>query len=150
MSEDTKERSTFVPLTRGRISTREKSQNEWVATIESKVTVEDVCKPDFWQFVAHSMRPYDKIQVRTDDGLWYAELLVLWVDRTAAKVRLLHKIDLTTADVAISEYLYRTEYKGPHKKWCVINKTGQIVKDRLESQEEAFEEKLRLEKAVVT
>ena len=104
-------------------------------TVESGTTREQIVHPDFWGHVAARLRPYAKIEVRCDDGSFYAELLVLAAERTFAMVRVLHWHDLTTADVAktqaasvavqrFEEHLkaYEVRWRGPHLMWSVIRK----------------------------
>lgn len=113
------------------------ARTTYVATVEQGTTLEEVMEPAFWSYVQHQIRPYDKIEVRADDGSFYAELLVIGTARGAVKTALLIKTDLNTKIEAKGE-LYECKYKGPHKKWCVIRITdGLMVEEGIELKEEA-------------
>lgn len=97
-------------------------------TVERGVTVEDVARPLFWAHIAHKLRPYDHIHVRSDDGTIYGELLVTAVGRTFATTYPLHWINLSTTDVSMTEAMraemagFEIKYQGPHLQWCVIRR----------------------------
>lgn len=106
----------------------------WAVTVEQGVTRADILNPAFWSHIAYKLRPYARIEVRCDDGSMFADLVVLNSERTWARVYVLSWADLTTKDVSQSqsaqavqaassaepEKAFRVEYKGPHKRFCVI------------------------------
>lgn len=139
MSEAPKEKKT-PPLVPARLQRVGYTNIDREVTVEAGVTLEDVLQPEFWAHVAPSLRPYDELRVRTDDGIWYAHLLVLWVGRAAAKVIQLYHVQLSTSDVdQSSDAGYTVAYKGPHKRYCVMrDKDNTYVKDGCQTKEEAF------------
>jgi hypothetical protein len=82
-------------LNMNRMKSGEYVRNIWVVTVESGVTKEDLTDVSFWAHVARSFKPYDHIEVRTDDGAYYAEFLVLSCDRTWAKVHEIRYVEFT-------------------------------------------------------
>src|SRR4051812_15920831 len=46
----------------------EHKRREFVADIKPHVSVEEVCKPEFWPHVTEHMQPLDKIECRWEDG----------------------------------------------------------------------------------
>ena len=115
---------------------------DYSITVEMGTKLEDVLQPEFFANVAPRLTPYCKVRVRTDDGAWYAELLVLSVGRVWAKTTPLHCVDLTAGDVDLTDAdrsdKYRVQYRGPHLKWCAVNKeSGDVLRDSMESKREA-------------
>lgn len=118
-----------LKLMPSRMQQAEYGRTDFVVTVEQGVSVTDLQKEGFWSLVCARFRPYDRIEVRTDDGSYWAELLVLGCDRAWAKVHVLREASLTTTDVAMSqaESTYRVNWKGPHRKFCVIRKADGII-----------------------
>ena len=102
-----------------------------VANADEGTQPGDLLSADYWSHAAAQMKPWDRIEVRANDGTWFAELLVLDVNRNWAKVAMLSLTKLTSIDVSQSgaqaAMPYRVEYKGPQLKWVVIRKTDQEV-----------------------
>jgi hypothetical protein len=113
--------------------------NNWTITVETGVTLENILEPEFLSNMASQMHPYDRICVRTDDGDWYAELLILSCGRTWVKAIKLMEIQLTPVDVvpldAEGADKYRIMNRGPHLQFCVIRKVdGATIKEQLPSR----------------
>lgn len=111
-------------------------------TVPQEVGLDDVLEPEFFANVAPKLTPYSKIRVRTDDGTWYAELLVIAVGRVWARTVPLLFQQLTNNDVDITEAdrsdKYRVMFRGPHLKWCVVHREdGSVLHEQHESKREA-------------
>lgn len=126
-----KSNRTVVP---GRKKTAESARNFWVVTVEQGTKREDLKRPEFWSLVSADFRPYDRIEVRCDDGTFFAEFVVLSCDRTWARVHELIYCLLGTQDVSLSEAAileargrYKVEWRGPHLKFCVERKDGENI-----------------------
>lgn len=116
---------------------------DFSVTVPFGVEIEDVLTPEYFGNVAPRLTPYSKIRVRTDDGSWYAELLVLSVGRVWAKTFPLIYEKLTTSDVEITESdrsdKYKVMFRGPHLKWCVIHKEdGSALREQMDTKREAI------------
>lgn len=135
------EKKRDVKLNHTRMKEGQFVRNLWVVTVEQGVNRDDLMNPGFWAHVAFQLRPYDRLEVRSDDGLFFAEYLVLSCERTYAKVKELSWASLTSQDVAMSqEDLEQYEYKfrGPHAKHSVIRKSdGVVMVEKLETQDQA-------------
>jgi len=95
----------------------------YTATAHEETLPEDLLVPSYWTHCAETFKPFDKVEVRADDGSWYVELLVLETSRRWARMFLLAKHNLTTADVSLTQAKlqeFAVEYKGPHKLHCII------------------------------
>ncbi|MHB0965502.1 MAG: hypothetical protein ACYC36_03520 [Bellilinea sp.] len=129
-----------------RIAGAEYSRHDWVVTVEQGTTKKEILNPMFWSHISPQLSPYDRIELRIDDGIFFAELLVTACERTWAKVHVLHWHNMTTADVAESQADevipapgkgYEVAWKGPHKKFCVIRKADQEIVHEGDSKEGA-------------
>ena len=89
----------------------------YCATIPFGTLPEDLLKPEYWAHVATHLRPWARIEARAEDGTWFAEYIVLSVDRTWARVRMLAKYNLTSQDTSISQ-AEKISKSGFEIKWC--------------------------------
>lgn len=141
MADKPEEQKPNPQMDASRLMLAEQARNAWVVTVEAALTRAQIAHPDFFAHIASKLRPYDRIEVRSDDGTYFAELLVLEAARNYARVHVLTWTDLSTKDVAQSQgakgddKAYRVEYKGPHLKWCAIrNSDGGILYEKEESK----------------
>lgn len=112
----------------------------WVAAVDVGVTPAEMLEPSFWSHVSSKLKPWDHVEVRQDDGSYWAELLVLACDRMWAKMHLLREAKLSTPDVSLSQAdaRLRVEWKGPRLKHCVIRvKDGEIMTSEIQSRADA-------------
>ena len=83
-----------------RIKQAEYARNEFQITPEIGTSIEDILAPEYWAHAALQLKAHDRIEVRTEDASWYAELYVLKAERLpgsvfTAAVRLIRFVDLT-------------------------------------------------------
>lgn len=138
---ETKIEKRAVQLNPARMTPAEFGRTVYVVTAEPETTKEDLLKPEYWAHVANKLRPWDRLEVRSDDGTFFAELLVLESSRVWARVHLLQHITLTSADVAQTQARnqdYEVRFRGPVLKWCAIRLSdAEPIKERMGSKEEA-------------
>lgn len=113
----------------------------YCATIPIGTDPEDLLKPEYWAHVATHLRPWARIEARAEDGTWFAEYIVLSVDRTWARVRMLAKYNLTSQDTSISQAEkisqsgFEIKWRGG-AKWSVIRKVDSaVMKEGMERDE---------------
>jgi hypothetical protein len=142
MAEEKETKRSVMP---GRVKLAESARNHWVVTVEQGTTREDLKRPEFWALVSKNMRPYDRLEVRSDDGTFWAEYLVLSSDRAWARVHELRFEALGTQDVSLTQAQaddvrsrYEIAWRGPHLKHCVERKDG----SKVERLREGFGDKL--------
>lgn len=70
--------------------------------VEPGVTKDDLIKPEMWAHVGHQLRINDKLEVLSEDGKTYAELLVASSGVNFAKVRVISFVTFEE-DIAPSE-----------------------------------------------
>ncbi len=132
-----------IKLNPSRMKGAEYERTVYVATVEFGTTKDDMKDPAFWSHVSNKLKPWDRIEVRSDDGTFFAEYLVLASERTWAKVHMLSYTSLTSAEVsqtqaAIENDEFEVRWRGPHLKFSVIRKADDaVLKDGM-SKDEAF------------
>jgi hypothetical protein len=102
---------------------------------------EDLLMPEYWAHVTAFMRPWQRIEAHSEDGTWFAEYIVLSVDRAWARVRMLGKYNLTSNDVALSQAEklsqsgFEVKWRGA-AKWSVIRTADSaIMKEHMDREE---------------
>lgn len=137
-------------ITPNRMRLAEFDRHEWVANAELGVTVEDIQDPGYWSHMAAQLKPYDHIEVRSEDGTWIAFLIVMGCDRTWAKVAIDRVLKLTTKDVSMSQaQRHSTVWKGPQHRFAVIRTSdSEIVKSGFQTKQEADSWTLEHEKVM--
>lgn len=103
-----------------RVQAADHGRNVWLVTSETGDHPEDFLEASYWANVSKDFRPFDHVEVRTDDGTYWAEFLVLASDRTWAKLHLLREARLALVDEVETSPEFKVLWKGPHKKFCVI------------------------------
>lgn len=112
----------------------------WQAVIEPGISFDEVMKPQFWAHIAAKLVPNARIEVLSETGEYFAELLVMSCDRTWAKVALLRFVELSApaGNVEIEAAGYKIEWKGPTRKHVVIRLAdNEIIKDELPRKADA-------------
>jgi len=147
------EKKREVKLVHTRMKEAQFLRNVWVVTVEQGVTRKDVLEPQFWSHVSFQFRPYDRIEVRCDDGTFFSEYLILACERTYAKVKELSYTSLTSTDVAMTESEvaeYKYLYRGPNCKHSIIRISDKTVMvEKLESKQDALDWLHNHEKAMI-
>lgn len=101
----------------------------WRTNVPAEYSFEDATTPEFWTHVANTLKLGDKIEMLAENGTWYAELLVVYIDRGTVKTAVLFKTDLA-AEAPVPSLIdgYKVEWSGPHTKWRVVRqKDGEVV-----------------------
>lgn len=117
--------------------------NSWDVTVDRDTALTDVLQHDFWVHVANKFKPHDTITVISEDGAWYARLLVINADRLWAKMYLLESHDLTSSykDMPLTQ---EEEYDTPWTslgKYAIVKKNQHglpPLKDGFQTKFEAF------------
>lgn len=121
------------PLEPARFKSAEFERNIWIANADEGTNPADLLNPDYWAHNAQQMRSWDRVEVRANDGTWFAELLVVDATRLQATVKMLAIHDLSgaaPASLTMSDSPYKVEWKGPQLKWVVVRKSdGEKVSD---------------------
>jgi hypothetical protein len=108
----------------------EYQRQEMVATPEPGTTLEEMLNPEYWSHIAKRVKVWDRIEVRSHDGAWWAELLVRAVQPFAVRVHVLRvaKFDdnLKAAEQADLPAGYEVVNRGA-RGWTVIRESDREV-----------------------
>lgn len=119
------------PLYTSNIKPAEYIRSCHAATIPINTKPEDLLNPAYWAHVANELKPWGRVEARAIDGTWFAEYLVLDVGRAWAKMHLLAKYNLTSAEESLSEANTQTglkvTWRGGDRKWSVVRETDSAV-----------------------
>ena len=142
VAEPVKEHPPIAGINPARMESAEYKRTTWVAIATPGSTPIDLMRPEYWAHVAEKMKVWDKIEIRANDGAWYAEVVVVDVSRQWARINPLLVVDLTTKDVSMSQAAamnkaaqYTVVHRGEHCKWSVVrNSDMQVVHEFEETQ----------------
>ena len=124
-----------VILQTPRINLQDSVRNYWVATVEPHITRDDLMLPSFWANIAVAFKQFDRIEVRQDDGKFWAEYLILSADKNSAHLRELTWEDLTTDTLAKRDVGYKYKWRGPHALHSIIrSKDNAVMIDKLDTK----------------
>jgi hypothetical protein len=112
----------------------------WAATPEAGVALDSLLDPAYWAHVAKRLKPWDWIEVRAEDGAYWALLLVIDASATSAKVQVLHRVELQAVKPEDAPAApFKADWGGPTHKHRVLRlsdkqvmKTGFATKDEAE------------------
>lgn len=125
----------------GRWHQAEFKRRHFYVEAEQGVTLEILQDPSYWANFGREMTPWSIIEVHTDDGTLWAELLVLACGRAWANVHVLRSAHLTIADVeqtqAPSQVTHKYQWKGQAKMHCIVRSDGEIVHEGSQTKAEA-------------
>lgn len=126
-------RQLIVP----RFALAEHKRAIWQATIEQGVTFEEVIDPAFWSHVANKIEPYSRIECVSEDGTYFAELMVMDVGMGFVKTSVLRFVELMAPTKVDGEHSkYEVRFQGPYKKHVVIRKEdGMVLKEGMSKVE---------------
>ena len=128
------EKPRSVQCQPGRLKLMEHAHNFWSVHAPAGSIPDDVSKSDFWSLMSAKLRPFDKFEVLADDGTWLVEGIIKSCSRSWAEIHIREVVELgKPADPSVSK-LYKAEWKGPERRWCVIRiKDGAILQDQIET-----------------
>lgn len=99
------------------------------AIASSMAQPDDLLDPSYWAHVAAKLNPWDIVRIRSEDGAWYAQVLVLDAQRTGARVKFLAgPIDLKDQIGLPAEALaqFKVLHRGP-RGWSVVRESDKSV-----------------------
>ncbi len=121
-----------VILQMTRIGLQDADRNWWIVTVEPHIVRSDFMNPAFWANAAYQFAQFDRIEIRQDDGKFWAEYLVLQADKNSAYLRELNWVDLTKDSVPIKNVDYQYKWRGPYAKHSIVRKKdGSVMVEKL-------------------
>ena len=104
-------------------------------------TIKDMEDPAFWCHVAQKLAPGHRIEVDAEDGSFYAKFKVVYTERMAAHVVLLHHTIIDKdilPDVETERKKYNVRFNGPVAKWGIIRHSDKVLLEgSFETKDEA-------------
>jgi hypothetical protein len=97
---------------------------------EEGVTKEDLVNPAYYCHAARDLKPWDRIEVhyRHTDKTYFAELIVMSVLRTAARVHLLRYEELEKIEEGSYDTVdFKVDYGNMHTGFRVIRNSDKVV-----------------------
>lgn len=104
-------------------------------------TLEDALKPEYWVHVAMQLKLGDHIEILAHDMSFYAEAIVIGLTSKAAKLHCYLQSDVTanTEDM-VEDDDFDVKFRG-RAKWSVVRKSDNaVIKEHLDSKEDAYRE----------
>ena len=113
------------------------ANNRSAVRLPPETPYEEMFKPEFWAHNAKRIKKDDIIEVRSDDGSFYAELYVRAVGPINVKVQEIFRKNLGE-DVATQADRLEVKWAGPRRLWSVIRQSDkQPMKDGFHIKEDA-------------
>lgn len=129
-----------VALHASRFKSAEHVREVWDVVPDTGTPFEALLQPDYWVHIAKYLKPWSRIEVRAEDGSYFAELIVRESGRLFAVVDVLRKVELGKAKTpAVTDPEFTVEYAGPHHKWRVIRSKDKTVMEKGFETKEAAE-----------
>jgi len=124
----------------GRLELAEYVRVEWDYLVPEGDEYEMLLEPSYWAHMASKgVKPWNRIEVRDEQGRFYAELLVTSVGRNFIQVSELWKKDIE--NVVPVESLEPAQYEIKHLafgKYRILRRSdGSVLKDNLDGKEAA-------------
>ncbi len=125
----------------GKLLPAESGVMVWFHDPEPGTPIEALMFPAYWAHVAKQLRPGHRIEALSQDGEWWANLIVRAVGRAEAQVQVLQHEVLGDKEMLASEPdpEFEVKWRGPARKFGVVRKSdGQLVKEDLPTKDDAI------------
>lgn len=123
--------SRFIPA--------DQIRNVWSVVPEEGTPISAMLDPAYWTHVARRLRPSDLIEVRAEDGSFFAVLYVHYVERLSAKVSVLSQTIFDAEATPTDDANFDVMWKGPHHRHAIVRKSDKrTIQHGFESREAAM------------
>jgi hypothetical protein len=130
--------TTRPALREARFELASSARNHFVITTEAGTTLEQVQSPGYLANVISQLKPYCIVEVRCDDGSYFALFVVLSVTKAEVKMARFVFVDLEVPTAAVQDdgLDLEAKFRGPFAKWSVVRKSDSMVlTEKLESKQ---------------
>ncbi|MES2671619.1 MAG: hypothetical protein V4673_14545 [Pseudomonadota bacterium] len=118
-----KDEKTYQPLVASRYDLSENIARRHAVSPEAGVPLGALLKPSFWSNVAHQLRDTDIIEVRAEDGTYYAELYVWSKGKAFANVSVINAIERPQTMLMKAVEGFDVEFRAGPTKFRVVRVT---------------------------
>jgi len=131
-----------MALPEARMQLAEYKRNAFVVVVDETVSMEMLLEPEFWAHVSSKMKAFDRVEVQSEEGLFWAELLVVRAGSTWAKMMVLKHVPLEASPVKEEDELpegLEVKFRGPQLRWSVIRSADKkVIKEQIPTKGEAY------------
>ena len=127
-----------LPLDASRVRAESHAWLVHNVTVPKGTPMEHLLVPSFWRRCGGRFHRHDRLEVTTDDGEYFAELMVLAVDdgkgvimQALRGVALFEVAGLFDNVAHPNKEGLQGRYGGPQMKWCVGNAKGEVLVEGL-------------------
>lgn len=97
----------------------------WSHVAKKGETIEQMTHPQTFAHCHQQLQVGHEIKVHAADGSWFGELYVRAVGRNEVITAITRHVQFSGGyELTQADNPYRTEFMGPHQKWCVVWKDG--------------------------
>ena len=111
----------------------------WDYLVPEEHEFEMLLNPYYWSHVAtKGVRPWNRIEVRDEQGRFFAVLLVIQVGRNFVQVAVIYHVEIE--NVVPVEALEGSRYQVKHVsmgKWRILREDGSVLRDGFDGKEPA-------------
>ena len=112
----------------GRLGPAESKRNSYTATTVGGTPFEDALQPGYWRNYTNLIKPWDIIEVRAEDGVFWALLLVVDVSPSSVVVETIFKKDLSSVKQEAIELMgCEVGWNGAVDRYRVVRKSDSRV-----------------------
>lgn len=137
---ETKLNDTLRAVVPSKLLAAESCVMVWFHDPEPDTPIEALMFPAYWAHVAKQLQPGHRIEVLSQDGGWWANIIVRAVGRAEAQVQVLQHEVLGDKEMLAKapDADFDVKWRGPARKFGVIRKSdGELVKEDLPTKEDA-------------
>lgn len=120
------------------------ARNDYVATVEDGITLEQMLVPGFWRSLGRQINIGDKIEVRNDALTLFAILVCVAADHISSHIEVRELISKTSMPAIVENQVrgdYAVSYTGLTDQWTIRRVLdGHIMKKNLPSRDAANNE----------
>lgn len=128
------------PITRVNFGVAESKRTVHAAIVQAGLTIEDIMTTNYFANVIKDITVFDRIEARAEDGKWWAELLVVYCNSGALKLKLINgvKIQETKKEDDVQLDGHVVKWGNMHTKYRVIRDADkEVIKEGFETKGEA-------------
>lgn len=106
-------------------------------------TVDELLVPTYWKEIARHVGPWDRLEVRSEDGSWFAEFIVRSVAPTGVELVPYRGTMIEQGMQPRGKHTRgadgrRVLHLGEFRKWAIVDGAGEVVKDGFATESEAL------------
>ena len=124
-------------------------RTQWCISLKPGQSREDFMRPDFWAHVAARVKKNDRVEILHDEGSYFAEVIVVSVEKLGVKVALLREHNLNELEsTQVDQSEFYVKFRGP-RKWSILRQSDhQVIDENIETEGQAKQRLADMTKSV--